>query len=335
SYIRQTAIANPYAHIIFNGPNGKIEFKRSVNKLPPLPKEIKPHPHGIELGILRRMLKHTKSKTVLSFLTNDFCRVGIKSAKDMCKLAGINPNTDPRELGPKESEKLFRAMKRVKLSRPPVDCLSPLGEDLILKGLEKEVKAEFFASVSRPPTVYRGLPFQVEAGIAYGGELPRDRTVEVLRLSNRVPLLYQPGDCAITKAVSQVDWRRYGLQQPGKSLPTGPAVILVHFASVWVPFISESKQAIASYPVIMKEIKPALQEVGRKLQRYVAGKRRIEMSRKRRMIFERYIPEVAMSLSKLTKIKAEEIKNKLMEMTKKKTEVKLVGAKEGSVEKTE
>jgi len=270
-YLRHTAIANPYAEITFDGPNGKAKFLRGANELPPLPREIKPHPHGIELGVLRRMLKHTRSKTLISFLTNDFSRVGKNSAKQMCKLARIDPKISPNKIEGRDVERLFKAIHKVKLVRPPTDCLSPLGEELVVKGLKKEIKAEFFTAVTRPPTVYRGNPFQVEVGIAYGGELPQEGPVEIMRYSNRVPLLYQAGDCAITKAVTSIDWRRYGLSQPGRGIPNGPAVILVHFASVWVPFISESKQAIASYPIIIKEIKLALQEAGRRLQRYISG----------------------------------------------------------------
>ncbi|MEM2175288.1 MAG: DNA topoisomerase VI subunit B, partial [Candidatus Micrarchaeia archaeon] len=317
-YIRQTAIANPYAEIIFDGPNGRIEHPRTASVLPPLPKEIKPHPHGIELGMFRRMLESTRSRNLLGFLTNDFSRVGRNSAEEICKLAGIDANKDPKHLSTEESEMLFKALKKVKLMRPPTDCLSPLGEDLLLKGLQKEIKAEFFAAVTRPPSVYRGNPFVVECAIAYGGELPQDGTIELMRFSNKVPLLYQAGDCAITKAVATTDWKRYGLQQSGKSLPTGPAVILVHFASVWVPYISESKQALAAYPAIMKEIKLGLQELGRRLQKHVSGKRRAEMQRKRRQIFERYIPEVAQSLQQLTDVKADIIKRKLFEIIEKK-----------------
>jgi len=317
-YIRQTAIANPYAEIVFDGPNGKIEYPRTANVLPPLPKEIKPHPHGIELGMLRRMLESTRSRNLIGFLVNDFSRVGRNSAEEICKLAGLEPDKDPTTLTAEESEVLFKALKKVKLMRPPTDCLSPLGEELLLKGLQKEIKAEFFSAITRPTSVYRGNPFVVECAIAYGGELPQDSQVEVMRFSNKVPLLYQAGDCAITKAIASIDWKRYGLQQSGKTLPTGPAVIVVHLASVWVPYISESKQAIAAYPAIMKEIKLGLQELGRRLQRHISGKRRIEMQRRRRQIFERYIPEVANSLEELTSVKAEIIKRKLFEMIEKK-----------------
>jgi len=318
-YIKQVAMGNPYADIIFDGPSGKMEFLRGANTLPPLSKEIMPHPHGIELGILRRMLKNTKSRTIISFLVNDFSRVGSGTAKEVCKLADLDPKISPQRLEVADSEKLFRAMQKAKLVRPPTDCLSPLGKDLLIKGLKKEVNAEFYAAITRQPEVYRGNPFQVEVAVAYGGEIAPEGTVNVIRLSNRVPLIYQDGDCAITKSVAGTDWRRYGLTQSGRNIPTGPAVILVHFASVWVPFVSESKQAISSYPIIIKEIKLALQEAGRQLQKHVAGKRRAEIQKKRKEIFERYLPEVAKAVGDLTNKKPDPILNKLRNMIKKST----------------
>ena len=324
-YIKQVAICNPFADIVFDGPNGRMEFPRGANELPPLPKEIMPHPHGVELGIFRRMLKATKARTIASFLTNDFSRIGTGTAKEVCKMAGIDPKISPKRVEIADSEKIFKALQKAKLMRPPLDCLSPLGEDLLIKGLKKEFNAEFYSAITRPPEVYRGNPFQVECGIAYGGEISPDSQVKLLRVSNRVPLLYQEGDCAITKAVVSTDWKRYGLQQSGRSTPTGPAVILIHFSSVWVPFISESKQAIAAYPNIMKEIKLALQELGRRLQHHVSGKRRIEMQQRRREIFDRYLPEVANAVAKLTNKKPEPILNKLMSIIKKSTEVVVDG----------
>jgi DNA topoisomerase-6 subunit B len=321
-FVRQVAIANPFAEIIFDSPSGRMEFKRGIMELPPLPQEIKPHPYGVELGIFRRMVQSTSSRTVRSFFTNDFSRVGNTSAEQICEKAGVDPNISPKSLDMETSEKLFKSMKKTKLLRPPTDCLSPLGENLLLSGLKKEIKAEFFAAVTRPPAVYRGNPFQVEVGIAYGGNLPEEGVVEVIRLSNRVPLMYQGGDCAITKAISATDWKNYGLSQSGKNLPTGPGVVMVHFASTWVPYTSESKQAIASYPIILKEIRLGLQEAGRRMKRYVSGKRKFELSQKRKKIFERYIPEVADALNKLSKEDEELLKSKLQKMAKEVTEVK-------------
>ena len=120
-------------------------------------------------------------------------------------------------------------------------------------------------STTRPPSVYRGNPFVVEVGLAYGGELPNDEPADVMRFANRVPLQYQPKACAISEAVYELNWRNYGLSQPRGSLPVGPLAIFVHLASVWVPFTSEAKEAVAHYPELLREITLALQECGRRL----------------------------------------------------------------------
>ena len=315
-YLKQTAMANPYARIIFYGPSGKVEFKRVARKLPPHPKEIKPHPYGVELGVLRRMLSDTSAKSIISFLTTEFSRIGKNSAKKICKLAKIDPKKKPSELTPEESERLHKAMQKVKIKAPPTNWLSPLGEKLLEEGLQKKMNAEYVVAITRPPTVYRGNPFQVECALAYGGELPPDRTAQLFRFANKVPLMYHHSDCVITKAVKDVDWRRYGLSQPKGQLPQGPLAILVHFASVWVPFTSEGKQAIANYPVIMKEIKLALQEAGRRLGSYVRKKAKLQEKMLRRKMFERYVPEVAKALAELTDKEEKQILNKLEEMVK-------------------
>ncbi|MEM5790582.1 MAG: DNA topoisomerase VI subunit B [Candidatus Aenigmatarchaeota archaeon] len=320
-YLKQTAIVNPYATIIFDGPNGKMEFERVTQEIPAQPMEIKPHPHGVELGILRRMLKDTKAKNMLSFLTTEFCRVGKNSAQQICKLAKIELKRRPQDLNPEESGRLHKAMQMVKIMAPPTNCLSPLTEKLIEEGLKKEIEGEYCVAISRPPTVYRGYPFLVECGLLYGGKLPENETAKILRFANKVPLLYHQADCAITEAIKEVDWKRYGLQQPADSLPVGPLVILVHFASVWVPFTSEGKQAIANYPEIVKEIKLALQDAGRKLASYIRQKRKAREKLLRRQIFERYIPEVAKAVAKLTNKDYKVILKKLEEMIKKKIDL--------------
>jgi DNA topoisomerase VI subunit B/predicted transcriptional regulator len=161
-YIRQTHMANPYAHIIFNGPNGKIEYKRLVDEIPKQPKEIKPHPYGVEIGMLRRMLQSTRARNLIGFLTGDFSRVGRNSAIQILKIAKIDKNRKPHELSHEEIERLHKAMQSVKLVAPPTDCLSPLGEKLLEEGLKKDTGAEYVVAVTRTPSVYRGNPFVVE-----------------------------------------------------------------------------------------------------------------------------------------------------------------------------
>jgi len=316
AYLKQTAIMNPYAKIIYKGPDEKISFARGVKKLPRRPKEIKPHPYGIELGILGKMVRATRAKNIEKFLRYDFSRVGKTSAKQICKLAKIKTSAKPHQLNHDEIEKLFRAMQTVKLVSPPTDCLSISGKDLIIKGLKKEVEGEYFVAISRSPTVYRGMPFAVECGLAYGGNLNPNRTSKLFRFANKVPLLYHQSDCAITKAVTGIDWRRYGLQQSSGSLPVGPLAILVHLVSVWVPFTSEGKQAIASYPNIIREVKLALQDAGRDLKRYISKRKRIHELHMRQNLFEKYIPEVADSLSKISETSKEKIEKGLEKMLK-------------------
>lgn len=332
-YLRQTAISNPYAKIVYDGPNGRTTFEKVINEMPVQPKEIKPHPYGVELGILRRMIAATSSRNIIGFLMNDFSRVGRNSATQICKNSKIDGSRKPQTLTHEETEKLHKSMQTAKLVSPPTNVLSPLGEKLIEEGLKKEVEAEFFVAVSRPPAVYRGNPFQIEVGLAYGGKLPLDSTSQLMRFANKVPLLYHQSDCATAEAVIDTDWRRYGFSQSSGSLPQGPLVILIHFASVWVPYTSEGKQAIADYPEIIKEMKLALQEAGRRLAIYVRQKNKRRNAQLRKDLFEKYIPELAESLEKLTDEKKQKIIEKLENIIKKGG--KIGGEETGSKEKSE
>ncbi len=60
-YLEQTAIANPHVTLHYKDPEGNVHtYRRSTRDLPAEPKEIKPHPYGVELGRLVTMLKDTK-----------------------------------------------------------------------------------------------------------------------------------------------------------------------------------------------------------------------------------------------------------------------------------
>ncbi|MBN1646060.1 DNA topoisomerase VI subunit B [Candidatus Woesearchaeota archaeon] len=299
-YLKETAIINPHVTIIYQPAKGdQIIFPRATDKLPVQAKEIKPHPYGVELGILQKMLSSTEARTVKAFLTNDFSRVGNGTADEILEKSKILPKTKPKDITREMSEKLIHAIRNTKIMNPPTDCISPIGESLLEKGLKKEINAEFYCAVTRSPAVYRGNPFVIECAIAYGGELPKDKTVNVLRFANRVPLLFQQGACAITDSIGKTAWRSYGLNQSGNNLPVGPAVIEVHMASVWVPFTSEAKEALAHYPEIIKEIKLAVQEAGRKLMKYTAKKRRVGDELKKRSYIEKYLEHVAIGLQEL------------------------------------
>ena len=330
-YLKQTAVINPHVTIIYTNPKSEqVIYARATDKLPPQAQEIKPHPYGIELGMLMDKLRWTKerilndksisarkAKSLLqlrNFFADEFSSVSQSVAEEICQGASLNADTDVGDVSRDAAERLINSIQKTKIRAPPTDCLSPIGKEELEKGLRKEIKAEFYCSTTRPPAVYRGNPFIIEVGACYGGEIPKDERTNILRFANRVPLLYQEGACSMTKSIMETNWKTYGLQQSGDSVPVGPAVIVVHMSSVWVPFTSESKEAIAHYAEIIKEIKLGLQECGRLLGSYVRKKSKISGQLERANMFEKYIPEVADSLSILSGENKEKILQGLQKM---------------------
>lgn len=307
-YVEQTAMANPHARMTYVAPNGeRLELERVAEEMPKAPLEIKPHPHGVELGILLKMLHETKAKNLGAFLSGEFSRVGPTVADEIARAAGLSVSYSPHKAARDQAEALYNAIQATKLMAPPSNVLSPIGEELLLEGLKKQIDARFYAATSRSPSVYRGNPFLVEAALAYGAEsLPADELITMLRFANRVPLLYQQSACAVTKAVVGTNWKAYGLQQSKGALPAAPMILMVHIASVWVPFTSESKESVASYPEIAKEIRLALQDVGRKLGIYIRRGLREADAEKKRSYIEKYIPHIGIALQEILAISDKE-----------------------------
>jgi DNA topoisomerase-6 subunit B len=392
-YLEQTAIANPHVAIHYVDPDDKEKNYESVAEtLPPEPKEIKPHPYGIELGMLISMLKSTKQPTITQFLMKSFSRVSPAVARRICEGAGISTRATTKKIGRREADAVYQSIQETKISAPSTDCISPIGEELILKGLHQVVPGEFFAAATRPPAVYRGNPFQIEVGLAYGGastahrigqdtlvdlieetdtrtlrqflsmtfdglgtdaadkiikqaglktrmaprnlkvkeveqlhhvmqniNLHEGQSMNVLRYANRVPLQFQAGGCAITQTVMQTNWKGYGLGQSRGQLPRGPVTVMIHMASVWVPFTSESKEAIAPYDEIQKELRLALQAVGRKLGMYLRRRKRVKHEGERRAVFMRYLREVAHAVSEINEADEDRLYDQLLRVAEKKT----------------
>ncbi|MCE5327449.1 MAG: DNA topoisomerase VI subunit B [Planctomycetaceae bacterium] len=329
-YLEQTAIANPHVTVIYKAPDGTLsEYKSSVGHLPAQPKSIRPHPHGIELGVLIKMAGDSKAATVQQFLTSEFSRVSPRVAQDILGKTGLSPRTRPNKLTGEDVKSIYQAIQATKIMAPATDCVVPIGEEALVAGLKQVVAAEFYSATSRSPAVYRGNPFIIEAALAFGkpegangaarGQSVDEETGEVtdakadeeeesqlarlLRFANRVPLLYQQSACAIYKAVAGLNWRSYGLQQSRGALPTGPLTVVLHMASVWVPFTSESKEAIALYPEILKEIRLALQDCGRKLGMHIRKNVRMRQELKKRGYIEKYIPAIGEALRDILDLK--------------------------------
>ena len=319
------ATPEPAQPVVTTETSGVITFPRAVNELPPETKEIMPHPKGIELGILLQMLKESeqdeKGYTLYNFLQDKFSRVSASSAGDFCKQLKLTSRTKVSEVDHETAEKLFKILQDSKLPPPPTDCLAPIGVRQLLAGMLKGVRAEFYAASSREAAVYRGRPFLIEAAIAFGGDLPADDSGRVIRFANRVPLLFQQSACSSFKAVTETNWRNYDMQQPRGSVPIGPVVIMIHMASVWVPFTSESKEAIADYDEIRKEMKLALMECGRKLGSYLRKRLKMKREAERRDIFERYIGEIAQAVNAINGTETKKLYDALLAQAKKRTAI--------------
>lgn len=392
-YLEQTAIANPHVTLHYKDPDGKeYHYSRATNELPAEPKEILPHPYGIELGNLVTMLQATKAPTLSQFLSSSFSRVSGSKATDICGVAKLSARSNPAKIGRNDSEALYKALQEAKIPSPSTDCISPIGVPLLLKGLHQVVPAEFYVAETRPPVVYRGNPFLIETALAYGGSsaavkvplealtemlresdartlrqflingfngvggeaadkiiaetelgnrtspgklepkeiatlhaamrnvnLEEGQTMNVLRYANRVPLQFQPGACVITQTITQTNWRAYGLSQSRGGLPSGPVTIMIHIASVWVPFTSESKEAVASYPEIQKEIRLGIQAVGRKLAMFLRKRMKVKQEGARRSVFVRYLREVTNAVHEINGTDKKALYNQLFEIAKQKT----------------
>ena len=296
-YLKYTSIVNPHARFRVDLDDESFTFERVSQEVVACPVAIQPHPHGIEFGQLKRMAAASNER-LIDFLVNGFSRVGKKTAEEMCEKAGLKGTVKVKGLIAEDLKSLLASMQSVAVPAPPTtQCLSPIGEDLIRRGLDKEFQMDFVTARTRPSSVYAGHPFVIEAAIGYGGRLPAEGNATILRFANRVPLMYQQGACAITQAVADVNWKAYNIAQQG--LPQGPVLILVHVASTNVPFTSESKDAIAGIPEIEKEIVLALQDIGRELRLFLSRRDRNKLAEDRARAVCAIIPELAAKVSEI------------------------------------
>ena len=299
TYLRATALANPHVTIRYRDPEGTWQvWERATRTLPAEPREIQPHPYGVELGMLLQMLKTTENRKLGAFLENEFSRVSRKSALEICEMAKLTPETWVARVAREEAMHLHEALSKVKLMNPQTDCISPIGEGLLVDSLQREYPNAFLVAKTRPPAVYRGNPFQIEVALAHDPvAMASDQQITLLRFANRVPLLYQQGACAVHKAVVSVPWKKnYGVEQSRGALPSGPIVLVVHLASVWVPFTSESKEAVAHYPEILKEIRLAVMECGRLLGAHISKTKRTADAIANRDRIAKFIPKISEAL---------------------------------------
>ena len=309
-YLRMTSIVNPHATIelrVLDAEEKTIEEARWVRTSGDLPKivsEVQPHPESTTLAQLQRMLKETEKNTLQQFLNTEFVSIPVSKAKRIIEIAGLQQRRNPSRIKTEEAAAIVAALTSGELrylTPKNIDsCLSPIEDLLIKKGLAKAIDSRFASTVTRNPILIRGVPFQVEVGLVFGGDLTSDGPIEVLRFANRVPLMYQQGGCILTKALESVDWKRYGLDHPGgKGLPKGPAAVLIHLASTNVQFTSEAKEAVADNEELRKEIRIAVQEVGRGLQNHLKKSKQRKKAQEKFDLINIILPEISRKSSEM------------------------------------
>ena len=320
-YLRRTAISNPHATIVFEDPFQEVtKYERTVKSLPAIPKQVKPHPRGVTVDEVLSLARYSTARKVSSYLTLTFDRFGQTAVDNVSKLVHFDLNKDPRKLTWEEAEEIVLAIKKTKFIAPNTDNLVPIGEKFVEKSLKSIIDPEFCFVYTRKPSVYQGgYSFQIEVGLAYGGnagrlvsiesakvskkkklelenselETPKEvRVSEIIRYANKAPLLFDAGGCVITKTVSSVDWKRYGIS----NFDNSPVTVFVNLVSVHIPYTSAGKSAIADEEEIITDMKLALMDVARRLGRYIIDKKKEELKKEKRKVFSKYAPEVVMAL---------------------------------------
>ncbi|MFP3263249.1 MAG: DNA topoisomerase VI subunit B [Nitrososphaeria archaeon] len=288
SYLEQTALAAPYASITFRDPRGRqVVLERVVDSVPKPPRETLPHPSGVDVETLRKMVKAWRGGGLADFMVRNFQRVGPKTAEAFLAYAKFDPRTDPRTLTEADLSRLASALRSYGGFLPPdASYLSTLGPELLEAGVRRLLQPEFCAVESRRPQAYEGHPFVVEAAVAYGG--PRLKPgLTVFRFANRIPLLYDESSDVTWKVLNSMDLRSYRVG------PEDPVGVVVHLVSTKIPYKTIGKEYIADRPEVEREIRLALRSLFRALRNYLSRKEHMVGVARRANIYSKYMPLIA------------------------------------------
>ncbi|MFX1560775.1 MAG: DNA topoisomerase VI subunit B [Promethearchaeota archaeon] len=310
-YCEMASLLNSHATIIFIDPYGQVTiYPRRVNVFPEEPKYAQPHPASIRIGEFQDLLRETRETDLRGFLTKAFCRLSMNKAKTIVSNASkdlrrrhlddLKMTTPTDSLSKTEVELLYRAFSSEDYIAPPTDTVVPVGEEIFEQTIQMAYKPDFVTAVTRKPTSGKGLSFAVEVCIAYGGEIkPATSAPMVLwRFVNRVPKLRDNSDCATWKATASVNWKNYKVTTFDNGIPRGPLMVFIHVAGAYVHvmFKGQSKQALAEDEVLLREIKLALEDAGRRFRRFITRRETARRKAKRAGILAMYADQFAQSL---------------------------------------
>jgi DNA topoisomerase-6 subunit B len=289
-YFNQTGIIVPYASLFFETPDGEvIKYDRVIHAVPNPSVATKPHPRGIDVERLKSMIATTHARSLKSFLTTSFQRVGNKKASEFIIYAGLDSERAPDSLNTEELVRMMNAMESYERFLPPSpNSLSPVGVEILLAGIER-LAPELMAFKQRPPNVYEGHPFIVETGIAYGGDL--NAGINVIRFANRIPLLYDERSDVSHRVVRELNLKNYSLRQED------PLTFIMHICSTKIPYKTVGKEYIADIDVVRREIELGFKDCLRELSERIRKRTSAQKNRRRETRLASYYVFIAETLS--------------------------------------
>jgi DNA topoisomerase-6 subunit B len=297
-YLNNSAIAAPYARIVFKDPDGAEQtFEPSSKTMPKIPTETKPHPLGLDLETLKRMTLNTKAPQLASFLTRQFQRVGPITAKLLLQSAGLHPRKNPQKLTREELLQLSTAMNNFEgFKAPQASGLSPIGGEQLKLSIKKQLQADFAVTSTRKPSSYSGFPFIVETALAYGGKIqPADKKVPLIRFANKIPLLFDEGSDVSRQVVDQVNWHQYRVDEKA------PITVVTSIVSTRIPWRSAGKEIVAERPEIERELLNSVRDCARQLSKFLSRRQKLAYEKRRVGVFEQYLPRLAAFATKLAR----------------------------------
>ncbi len=279
SYLNGTSLVNPHLTLHYTLPEAEAQtIERVSQAIPEIPDPTDPHPHTMKLG---EFIAHShlfgRIKTG-AWLKKGFSRVSDAVLTDLVK-GGVKKGLLDKSvdaMGDEDFKGIFAGMQKLQLMAPSTKSVLSIGEEVLGKSIRRLGEVDFFAVVTRKPTICDFKPVQVEVAVARlknrivssevgGGEDP----VQVLRFANRVPLQFDKAACAIVHSIQSVNWRSYGLNQPKDSLPLGPYIVAVSVVSPFIKFKNASKETIDGSEELVEEIRRALIQTGQKLSKHI------------------------------------------------------------------
>lgn len=296
TYLNSTALVNPHLTLRYKMlENDWVEIPRVSEEVPSIPQATDPHPHTMKLG---EFIAHSHlfgKMKVAAWLKKGFSRISDATLKEIS--AQVSPKSIMSKSLPQisqtEFKNLFSAIQKNKLMSPSTKSVLGIGEASLALSIQRLGKIDFFSIVSRKPTICDFKPVLVEAAVARlaeRGSEEEDSSVTLLRFANRVPLQFDKSACAMTKAVTSVNWKPYGLNQPKGALPLGPYIIAVSVVSPFIKFKNASKETVDASDELVDELRLTLIQAGQRLSKYIRRETKEADLEKKRQHIELFAP---------------------------------------------